>query len=165
MSYYYTPFKESIDNYSNLFTQYINNIPTLKEALIQMFKSSGVVGFESNNLAEEILSKVKTHINNKFKEIQKKYPNITLEEAQIISSYTCELSNDEKNPYRLLNENLVSNNRSKGICKISKYLFILLRALRKLKRYYPSKDPKCLYRSISKNVDLDNDFTNTKKIL
>ena len=164
MSNYYTPFKESIDNYSNLFAQYINNIPTLKEALIQMFKSSGEVGFESNILAEEILSKVKAHINNKFKEIQKKYPNITLEEAQIISSYTCELSNDEKTPYRLLNENLVSNNRSKGISKISKYLFILLRALRKLKRYYPSKDPKCLYRSISKNVDLDNDFTNTKKI-
>ena len=32
--------EESVDNYKYLFSNYETNIPTLKEALIQLFKSS-----------------------------------------------------------------------------------------------------------------------------
>ena len=54
-----------------------------------------------------------------------------LETAQIISSYTCELSSESSfNIYRILNNNLVSDNRNQGVKKISKYLFILLKSLR-----------------------------------
>ena len=159
--------KASINDYENIFYSYITRIPTLKEALMQMFTSSGVTQTKSNNLIKEIISKVNGHLNKKFIEISKKYPNITKEEAQIISSYTCELSNKEDsnyNIYKILNRNLVSENREMGIMVISKYLFIFLKSLRKLKRYYPEKQSKYLYRCISTQVELNYDSFNKSKI-
>ena len=149
--------KSSINDYENIFYDYITRTPTLQEALMQMFTSSGLTQIKSNNLINQILNKVNMHLNKKFIEIRKKYPNITAEEAQIISSYTCELTNKEDsnyNIYKILNRNLVSENRQMGIMVISKYLFIFLKSLRKLKRYYPDKQSKYLYRCISTQVEL-----------
>ena len=75
-------------------------------------------------------------IDKNLGKIKNKYPNITNEDIQIISSYTCESKDENLSPYKLLNKNLVSENRKQGIQKISKYLFIFLNSLRKLERYY-----------------------------
>ena len=96
--------EESINRYEGLFKGYINNPPTLKDALNQMYNNS-------KTCIAQILSEVKIHLNTKFSKIQKKFPKITFEDAQIISSYTCELHGADNNPYKLLNTNLVSNDR------------------------------------------------------
>ena len=67
-------------------------------------------------------------------------------------------------PYRLLNKNLASTNRKQGISNISKYLYIFLKALRKLYKYYPIQPNTYLYRCISFKVKLDKDPTNNKLI-
>ena len=159
--------KSSINDYENIFYSYITKTPTLKEALMQMLTSSGATQIESNRLINEIISQVNSHLKQKFIEIHNKYPNISMEEAQIISSYTCELPNKKDsnyNIYKILNKNLVSENRQMGIKIISKYLFIFLKSLRKLKRYYPDKQSKYLYRCISTQVQLNYDSFNKSKI-
>ncbi len=62
---------------------------------------------------------------------KKKYPKITKEDSIIISSYTCESKDNKFSPYKILNINLVSENRKEGLKNISKYLYILLKSLRK----------------------------------
>ena len=91
--------------------------------------------------------------NIRKEKIFKKYPNITLNDAKIITSYTCEAKQHSFSPYLILNKNLVKDDRKQGIENISKYFYILLMALRKLPRYYPDKQ---LYRCISKKVMLYN---------
>ena len=154
----------SINQYENIFKYYINNPPSLEEALTQMFNSSKLSPIKSKSLCDQIMSKVNNHLNTKFSEIKSKYKNITYEDAQIISSYTCELNDFNYNPYKILNTNLVSDDRMNGIRNISKYLFLLLKALRKLDRYYPDAKRKYLYRCISTQVRLDYDSFNKKKI-
>ena len=151
---------ESINKYEDIFEEFVKNCPTLKEALQQMFISSGASKDKANQLAITVYDDVKAFIEPKFKDIKNKYPNVTLEDAFIISSYTYEFENEtDYNTYKLLNTNLVSNNRKQGIKKVSKYLFILLKALRKLDRYYPKKN---LYRCIPVLVKLDYDSFNNK---
>ena len=105
-----------------------------------MFISNGVHEQNLNALINEICLKVKNHLADKYHdEIKNIYPNINYEDARIISSYTCELSCAEFSPYKILNKNLVSKNRFNGITKILKYLYIFLKSLRKLKRFYPDK--------------------------
>ena len=150
---------ESIDNYKDLFFEYYQKPPTLREALDQMFTSKGADHNYSNTLIENILNKVKNIINNNFNKIQSKYPQITKEDAEIISTYTCEALNNSYSPYRLTNTNLVEDDRSSGVNNISKYLFLLLSSLRKLGRYSPEE--KVLYRCIKTNVklfDLSNQY-------
>ena len=154
----------SINQYENIFKYYINNPPSLEEALTQMFNSSKLSPIKSKSLCDQIMSKVNNHLNTKFSEIKSKYKNITYEDAQIISSYTCELNDFNYNPYKILNTNLVSDDRMNGIRNISKYLFLLLKALRKLDRYYPDAKRKYLYRCISTQVRLDYDSFDKKKI-
>ena len=149
--------EESINRYEGLFKGYINNPPTLKDALNQMYNNS-------KTCIAQILSEVKIHLNTKFSKIQKKFPKITFEDAQIISSYTCELHGADNNPYKLLNTNLVSNDRQSGVRKISKYLFLFLKALRKLDKYYPNSKEKYLYRGISTQVQLNYDSYDKTKI-
>ena len=149
--------EESINRYEGLFKGYINNPPTLKDALNQMYSNT-------KTCVAQILSEVKNHLNTKFSEIQKKFPKITFEDAQIISSYTCELHGADNNPYKLLNTNLVSNDRQSGVRKISKYLFLFLKALRKLDKYYPNSKEKYLYRGISTHVQLNYDSDDKTKI-
>ena len=158
---------ESINNYEYIFDEFKKRIPTLNEALIQMFTYNGVDHYKSYNLINEILSKVNSHLNSrKFNEIKINYPKITFEEAQIISTYTCELANPSDkhlNPYKIINQNLVSKNRNKGIQNISKYLFIFLKSLRKLNKFYPKKN-NYLYRCIKSKVELNYNFFDKNKI-
>ena len=154
-----------INEFEDIFENYNDHPPSLKEALCEMFTSSGG-GNKSSSLYGQIISKVNKHLQKNFSSIQKKYPNITYEDAQIITSYTCELNKEDYNynPYKILNSNLVSDDRENGIRNISKYLFIFLKTLRKLDRYYPDKNKKYLYRCISKQVELNRDPFDNKKI-
>ena len=62
--------------------------------------------------------------------------DIFKKDALVISSYTYEakLMYKKFSPYRLLNTNLVSSVRKNGLMSVEKYFFLLLRALRKLKK-------------------------------
>ena len=108
-------------------------------------------------LITEIIASIDEFITKNFNSIKEKYGNITKEEAMTISAYTYELSEGKYNIYRILNTNLVAQNRQQGIKNISKYLFLLLIALRKLTRYYPEN---YLYRCISVLVKLNYDSFN-----
>ena len=153
---------ESVNKYKNLFSNYENNPPTLKEALKQMFKSSNLENSKTNELIEDILDKCKERINPEYDEIKKKYDNITKEDAYIICSYTCESLDKTYSPYRILNQSLVSDDRQNGGRNISKYIFIFLKSLRKLPRYYPEN--KYLYRCLTCKVNLSKDPNNEKII-
>ena len=149
--------KETIDNYKYLFEQYYQKRPTLFEALDQMFKSSGADDKKSKGLIDHILHKVQIFLNNNFNQIKDKYPNIKIEDAQIISSYTCEIE-PAYNPYKLTNTNLVKDDRFSGVSNVSKYIFLLLSTLRKLNKYYPDGQQNLLYRCIKTNVKLLDPF-------
>ena len=155
--------EESVNVYKNLFSDYENNPPSLEEALYQMFTSSNLDDKTSKKFTKNILNNCKIDIDKKFTEIKKKYQNITKEDAYIICSYTCESEDRNYSPYRLLNQNLVKDNTQNGIRNISKYLYILLKALRKLPRYYP-KEKKYLYRCIAYKVCLKKDPNNKKLV-
>ena len=156
--------EESINNYKHLFIDYVNKQPSLTEALNQLFISEGAKKEELNELVEDILTKCKKiidinfHIN--FHKIKKKYPKISYDEALIISSYTCESKDKKFNPYTILNINLISDDREKGIINVSKYFFILLNSLRKLTKYYPDKKSPFLYRCIKRQVSINYDQFN-----
>ena len=147
--------EESINKYFYLFLDYKNNIPTLEEALVHMFISSGLPEKKAYKFQSEIINDSKIIIKQNFEKIKVKYPLLSFEDAQIISSYTCELEGKDNNysPYKILNTSLVSQNRKDGIKKISKYFFILLSALRKLPKYYPDEKAKFLYRCIKTKVN------------
>ena len=145
---------ESINNYLDLFSHYKSNPPDLDESLEQIFKSAGANDSLINDLIKDINTKCEEILERNNNEIKEKYPNISKDEAMIISSYTCESIDYKFNPYRILNLNLVSKNRRQGIANVSKYLYILLKSLRKLKRYYPDPEKKFLYRCIDFKVNL-----------
>ena len=149
--------EESINNYKHLFIDYVNKQPSLREALNQLFISEGAKKEELNELVEDILTKCKKIIDINFNKIKKKYPKISYDEALIISSYTCESKDIKFNPYTILNTNLISDDREKGIINVSKYFFILLNSLRKLTKYYPDKKSPFLYRCIKKQVSINYD--------
>ena len=65
--------EESINNYKDLFADYENNIPTLSEALTQMFQSMNLNEQKVNELIEDILNKCKKVIDPVFNEIKNKY--------------------------------------------------------------------------------------------
>ena len=144
--------EESINRYKNIFAKYDKNTPSLSDALIQMYNSLDLGNKKINELTEDIINKCKATIDFNYDMIKIKYENITKEDAYIICSYTCESEDREYSPYRILNQNLVSNNRHKGVNNISKYLYIFLKSLRKLPRYYPEK--KALYRCLNCQVNL-----------
>jgi hypothetical protein len=152
---------KSINDYKYLFSEYEKKLPSLSEALNQMFKSTNVDDLKVNELTNDILNKSRMLIDRNFNTIQKKYDKISKEDAYIICSYTCESIDHHYSPYKLLNQNLVSEDKKKGIENISKYLFILLRALRKLTRYYPDK---YLYRCINQKVSIEKDPFNEKSV-
>ena len=126
----------SVNKYKYLFTNYEKNKPSLSEALFHMYKSSGLDDKTSNDLTKDIIEKCNLKIDSDFSLIKKEYDNITKEDAIIICSYTCESKIKEFSPYKLLNLNLVSDDRKNGVRNISKYLYILLKSLRKLPKYY-----------------------------
>ena len=154
--------EESINNYKGLFNDYNYNTPNLSEALNQMFINSGLTEEKSKELIDDILSKADKIINKNSIQIKQKYPKVSLEDSKIISSYTCESKDIKYSPYRILNKNLVSDKREEGLRNISKYLFILLKSLRKLDKYYPSGNEKYLYRCIKSKVNINYDIYNKK---
>ena len=156
--------EESINNYKDIFIKYIDNPPSLEEALNQLFSSNGAEKEEINDLTKDIITKCKKIIDINFNKIQKLYPKITYDDSLIISSYTCESYKEKYNPYKILNSNLVEDDRKKGINNISKYFFILLQSLRKLTKYYPKKETPFLYRCISHKVSINYDQFNKKLV-
>ena len=154
--------EESIDKYQDIFIPYINKCPSLQEALYELYSSIGLNTININNVMLVLLNGVKNFINLKFKEITLKYPNLSFNDAEIICCYTFEFQEKSYNVYKILNTNLVANNRAQGIKNISKYLFLLLKSLRKLPRFYPNNNHKFLYRCISTLVKLDYDSFNPK---
>ena len=154
---------ESINKYIFLFSDYEKNVPTLSDALNQMFSSKIKENQKVKEFTKEIINKCKSKIDGRFGEIQKKYSNITKEDAYIICSYTCEINEESQySPYSILNRNLVEDNRREGLERISKYFFLLLKSLRKLPRYYPEYGK--LYRCIRRQVSLSKDKYNKKLI-
>ena len=147
--------EESINNYKSLFADYEKKLPTLAESLNQMFKSANLSDAKISELTKDIIDKCKKTIDKNYNEIKNKSNNITKDDAFIICAYTCESKDTRYSPYRILNQNLVSNNRKNGIANISKYLYIFLKSLRKLPRYYPTN--KYLYRCITHKVSLSKD--------
>ena len=111
--------EESINRYNYIFSNYEKNPPSLSEALTQMFKSSNLDSKKINEFVEDILNKCEGIIEQNFDLIKKEYKNITKEDAYIICSYTCESEDRTYSPYRILNQNLVSNNRQNGVNNIS----------------------------------------------
>ena len=156
--------EESIDNYRDIFTDFLDNPPSLKQALSQIFIAGGVPKNELNDYVDDLYNKVNKLVEDRNIKIKEKYPNISNEDSLIIASYTCEAKNCEFSPYRTLNRNLASGNREEGLKKVSKYLFILLNALRKLKRYYPDEEQKYLYRGIKVMVNTKIDPFNPKLV-
>ena len=158
--------EESIDNYKDIFNEYLDKCPTLKESLQQLFTSAGASEEKCEALMKIIFNQINKHIDKNLVKIKEKYPNITLEEAEIISSYTCEIPKREDssfNIYKIVNNNLVSENRNLGVENISKYLYILLKSLRNLDRFYPEPG-SYLYRCIGVKVNLKIDPLNEKNI-
>ena len=152
---------ESYDKYKLIFSQYYINPPTLKEALEQMFISSGLSKDKTNQLISETLNKVNNFITPKFNEIKKKYTRINIDDAKIICSYTCEFPTNEKgyNIYKLLNTNMVAKNREEGLKNVSKYLFLLLNSLRKLSRSHYHQLYRCISALVRVNYDsFDNEY-------
>ena len=147
----------SINKYKYLFSSYVKDTPSLSEALYQMYKSSNLDDETIKKLTNELLSSCKGKIDPQFDSIKSLYNKITKEDAYIICSYTYESTTKEYSPYRLLNTNLTNDDRKNGVRNISKYLYILLKALRKLPRYYP-KD-KYLYRSINHQINISTENT------
>ena len=137
----------SLNKYKYIFSNYDKNTPSLSEALIQMYKSLNLEDKKIQELVNDIINKCKERIDPEFDSIKMKYINITKEDAYIICSYTCEAETKIFCPYKLLNTNLTMDDRKNGVRNISKYLYILLKSLRKLPRFYP-KD-KHLYRCLT----------------
>lgn len=121
-------------NYADIFMAYISKPPTLIEALEQLFNSNRTEN--SNDIIKGIINKSKVTIDRNFDKIKKIYPKISKDESMIITTYTL-----ESDIYRIINKTL--NNDKKNIKNISKYLYLFIKSLRKLKKY---SDSKYLYR-------------------
>ena len=156
--------EESINKYVEEFLSYVEELPSLSDALKQMFISCQLTEEQANDLIKDILTKTEEIINKNWDKIKKRYSKISKEDSKIICSYTCESKNNKYSPYKILNKNLVSEDRKGGVKNISKYLFILLKSLRKLDRYYPNEKEKYLYRCINFKVNLNYDLFNKKLV-
>ena len=165
--YFYTSnedisISDSINDYNYIFESYSNNTPCLSEALEQMIKSTGLSDQKVFDLTNDIISKCEKIVKSNSTLITDKYQNITLKDAKIISSYSCEAEDPNYSPYKILNMNLCSEKREQGIKNVSKYLYIFLRSLRKLDKFYPTQ--KYMYRCINKYVNLKKNYFNEKII-
>jgi len=125
--------EESINNYADIFMAYISKPPTLIEALEQLFNSTRTEN--SNDIIKEIIYLSKNTIDRNFDKIKQIYPKISKEESIIIATYIVEMKNTSI--YSIINRTL--NNDMKNIKNISKYLYLFIKSLRKLKKYCDSK--------------------------
>ena len=160
---------ESIDDYYKIFKPFIKKIPTLEQALLQMARSRSNYIQDIGLYVKDVIINCTDYVEKNLQKIKKVYSEINKEEAIIITSYTYECSDNEEfldnAPYRILNQNLVSENRLVGINNVSMYLFIFLKAIRKLPKYIPkTKKKNKLYRAITRLVDQKPDPNNLKFI-
>ena len=143
----------SINNFRDIFRELIEKKPTLEEALDQLYKSLGLKNFQIKR--NNVIKNCEKVIEKKFDKIKKVQPYITKNEAIIICTYTYEEKGEDpqntQSPYIILNSNLVENDRKKGIENVSKYFYILLKALRKLTLF--NCNNKNLYRILGEKVD------------
>ena len=93
--------EESLNKYKYLFTNYESKMPTLEEALNQIFKSVVFDDSKAKGLTDDIIDKCKQAIDPRFNEIKQKYKNISLNDAYIICSYTCESYEGKYSPYKI----------------------------------------------------------------
>ena len=128
--------EESVNNYKNLFSSYKNLTPNLSDSLKQMFKSENLDDKKCDELTKDILDKCKNIIDPKLSVIKQKYKNISKEDAYIICSYTCESNEYIYSPYKILNKNLVSENRKNGIRNISKCLYIFFKIFKEIAKVF-----------------------------
>ena len=89
-----------------------------------MLKSRNLNDKKVEDLTNEVLDNCMVHVENNFSNIKNKYNNISKEDAYIICSYTYECNEPDYCPYKILNENLVSQDRREGVKKLPKYLYI-----------------------------------------
>ena len=153
-----------LDKYRHIFLAYETQNITLEDALIELFKNEGLNNADSLDYTADLIAQCKTIIEPRLYLISQKYKKISRYDAYTICSYTCEAKNGKYSPYRFLNRNLASEERQMGIRKISKYLYVLLKSLRKLDRYYPTQTNKNLYRCIPAKVNLEKDPKDYTKI-
>jgi hypothetical protein len=130
-----------------------------------MFTSYGIKEKTAEVMSKDIISQTEYIMKMNFEKIKQKYPLITTEDAKIISSYTCETLDTKYSPYKLLNKNLVDENREEGIKRISKYFYIFFKSLKKLSRYYPNSKSDHVYRCINKQVNYQKSIYNQKLLL
>ena len=153
---------ESLNNFSSIFLEYNIYTPSLSDALFEMFISNGISYQKAYEYTDDIIIKSSEIVQFNFELINQKYPSILEDDAKIISSYTCEAKNPYYSPYKILNKCLCEENREEGIIKVSKYLYIFLKVLRKLDVYYP--DEKYMFRCINKKINLNEDFLRSNSI-
>ena len=91
-----------------------------------MYKSSGMDNNAINDLITELIQDCKNKIESNFNKIKEKYPSISKDDAIIIASYTCEAQNSDYSPYKLLNKNLVSDDRINGLKKYQNFFIYFL---------------------------------------
>ena len=81
--------------------------------------------FQNSNLDENLVNEL---------------TNDSKDDAYIICAYTCESKKSQYSPYRLLNQNLMSDNRQKSIKNISKYLYIIFKIIKEINKILSNKD-------------------------
>ena len=155
---------ESINKYKELFTDFMKNSPSLDESLEQIFISGGLESEKIEQFIKQLREDCEERLKVTWKEIKEKNPLLTYEQAIIISSYTCEAIDSRYSPYKILNKNLVSENRKEGLKKVSKYFYLLLSTLRLLPKYYPPSTNNFLYRCINVKVNLMIDLEDEKVV-
>ena len=82
--------EESVDNYKKIFKEYEKALPSLSEALKQMFQNSNLDANLVNELTNDIIDKCKKTIDKNYEDIKKKYDKISKDDAYIICAYICE---------------------------------------------------------------------------
>ncbi len=146
-------FEDSLNKFEFLFKEMPSKPPTLEEALVELFRNAGLSEKDSKDIYAHLNLVCNNRITEKWELIRQQNPKISREDALIISSYTYEPQTmyEKYSPYRILNTNLVENDRKKGVINVEKYLFLFLRALRSLQ--ICKKDH--LFRCINRKVELE----------
>ena len=122
------------DYFNNL--PYISKPPTLIEALEQYFNSTRIEN--SNEIIKDIIYQSKSFVDRNFDNIKQIYPKISKEESMIIAAYELENRRGrEASIYHIISKTLKDD--KKNIKNISKYLYLFIKSLRKLKKYSESK--------------------------
>ena len=141
--------EESINDYRDLFLSLVKENPSLEDALDQLYNSINLGNIEKQR--NKVIKKCQKILEQNFEKIIKMHPNVTKDESLIICTYTYEDEYKAKlSPYKILNSNLVSNDRKNGIKNISKYFYILLKSLRNLTPFNPEN--KIIYRALGQKV-------------